>query len=195
MTADTNKNAETPPSSADGALGGTSTPEEVSEAQTGVPTADGRRRRDPSSEAAARRHEVRDLEGQLAAERTARADDRAAYDLQLLEMRRDAIENVITHDPHRLTPGPDGITLHRAEDLWDILAAEPGQFYDDDGRLDHAALGEFIATATEGRTYLRRSLPPLGHPPIDAVKSAMERAGAIPVSAPGATAWAGALKR
>ncbi|GAB3122056.1 hypothetical protein [Glaciibacter psychrotolerans] len=140
------------------------------------------RRRGPAAEAAARRHQLRDAEATISTQAA-----------QIAAMQRDAIENLIALPEVDLRgDGSHAATLQRAADLWEVLKAEPGQFFDETGALDRIALADFIAMSTEGRDYLTRSNVEV--PPSNPAKEALDRQRSSSPRPAAASPWSAAFR-
>ncbi len=141
------------------------------------------RRRDVSAEAANRRRQLREAEA-----------ERDAIGERLAAAQRSLVEHVLATTGDLLGDGSHARVLHRPADLWDILGAAPGDFFDENGDLNRAALAEHIAEATSDRPYLTRATGG-GLPPRDAVAEAMSRAGSpfSHAATPQGSAWSEAL--
>lgn len=117
------------------------------------------RRKDPAAEAAGRRRELRDVEGQ-----------RDALTAQLTTARRGMIEALLGSTTDVRGDGSNAPTLHRTADLWDYFNAQPDQFFTEEGTLDTAALADFIAASTADRPHMLKSvLPPRRNPAAEAL--------------------------
>ena len=142
-------------------------------------TTDAGRRKDPAAEAAGRRRELRDVEGQ-----------RDALTAQLTTARRGMIEALLGSTTDVRGDGSNAPTLHRTADLWDYFNAQPDQFFTDEGTLDTAALADFIAASTADRPHMLKSvLPPRRNPAAEALN---RQSGPTPVTT--STSWQRALR-
>ena len=139
----------------------------------------GRTRRDPSAEAAARRLEVRKLEGengQLAA--------------QIITMQRNTIEAALATASDIRGDGSFVPSLQRAADLWETLGATPEQFFNADGNYDPAALADFLDAIPADRLYLTRETR--NTPPTNPGRDALDRLSST--SKPVGGSWQSALR-
>lgn len=127
------------------------------------PDGDSQRRRDPAAEAAARRHQLRETEGQ-----------RDALAVQLAAARRGLVETLLDTTTDLLGDGSNEPVLQNATDLWMLTDKTADDFFDVDGNIDRAALAEAIRTATEGRPYLTREAVE-NVPPTDLIRELLSR--------------------
>ncbi|GAB2973612.1 hypothetical protein [Frigoribacterium salinisoli] len=144
---------------------------------------DGDRRRNPSSEAAHYRRQLREAEA-----------ERDALTGQLALSRRQVVETLLANaqDLRATGEGDEVRTLHNPEDLWGVLGVDVADLFDDEGNLDRAALAEQLTQATTTREYLTRPPLPAG-PPRSLMAELHAQGQRNPDVSAATTPWAQAL--
>lgn len=140
------------------------------------------RSKDPGAEAAARRHQLREVE-----------TERDALMAQLDEARRTTVENLaartITVTKHDPTANPVAVkrgdqsgerdveyALHNPADLFEVLRLDSSAFMDDAGKVDPARVEASLRDAFEARPYLFKVSSSI--PAHDPIRAALDRNGA-----------------
>ncbi|MBH0009984.1 hypothetical protein [Salinibacterium sp. SWN1162] len=168
------------------------TPLQVASDSTQPPTEAPRSKRDATTEAAARRHELRAEQAARAADATSASEREALLIDQITGYRRSAIEALLAGTTDVRGDGANTGSLHRPADLWEIFEATPDQFFDGAGALDAGALADFLAENTAERSYLTRPYVDR-KPPVNAVLNALNSQQTRRFDTPPTPSWKQAL--